>query len=118
MIMTFIRKLLGAVVVFIDSLTRPKPIVRTPQEQQKVDQITKNMTLYQFHGCPFCVKVRREIHRLNLNIALQDATQKDVEDTLIKGGGKRKVPCLKISNGNTTQWMYESKDIIAYLQKI
>jgi glutathione S-transferase len=38
---------------------------------------------------------------------------------LIAGGGKKQVPCLKIEEENgATQWLYESRDIIKYLQKM
>ncbi len=33
------------------------------------------------------------------------------------GGGKVKVPCLRIEDADGTRWMYESNDIIAYLEK-
>jgi len=33
------------------------------------------------------------------------------------GGGKRKVPCLRIEEDGKTEWMYESNDIIAYLEQ-
>ena len=34
------------------------------------------------------------------------------------GGGKRQVPCLRIeATPGEVQWLYESMDIIAYLQR-
>ena len=34
------------------------------------------------------------------------------------GGGKRRVPCLRIeATPGEVQWLYESMDIIAYLQR-
>ena len=35
---------------------------------------------------------------------------------LVRGGGERKVPCLRIEHGDRVEWMYESDDIIAYLE--
>jgi len=36
---------------------------------------------------------------------------------LIAGGGKGQVPCLRIEHENgSVEWMYESVDIIRYLQ--
>ena len=32
-------------------------------------------------------------------------------------GGKVKVPCLRIEEAGGTRWMYESNDIIAYLEQ-
>jgi len=37
---------------------------------------------------------------------------------LIKEGGKRTVPCLKITDENQkVTWLYESSDVINYLQQ-
>jgi len=37
---------------------------------------------------------------------------------LIAGAGKLKVPCLKIDEGEGgIQWMFDSKDIIGYLER-
>ena len=36
----------------------------------------------------------------------------------MSGGGKHKVPCLKIKKTNAkTEWLYESDDIISFLKK-
>ena len=54
---------------------------------------------------------------LTLNIELRD-TYADLGNmrTLIKEGGKRQVPCLRIdTKGQETQWLYESDEIINYL---
>lgn len=115
--MKYIRIVLGAIIIFFDAITRRRPIKRSEEEQKVIDEKTKKLSLYQFHTCPFCVKVRREIHRLNLKVKLRDAKNEIVADELITGGGKRKVPCLRIEEETKTLWMYESKDIIAYLQE-
>ncbi|MFA4912707.1 MAG: glutathione S-transferase N-terminal domain-containing protein, partial [Burkholderiaceae bacterium] len=36
---------------------------------------------------------------------------------LQQGGGKVKVPCLRIDEAGQTRWMYESDDIIAFLER-
>jgi glutathione S-transferase len=54
-----------------------------------------------------------------LPIALRDA-QHDLQfrAELEQGGGKVQTPCLRISDAQgQTQWMYESGDIIKYLQQ-
>lgn len=114
--MKYIRKMLGAIIIFIDAITRPKPIQRSEEDQRGVDRKSENLSLYQFHTCPFCVKVRRTLHRLNLNVELRDAKTEALGNELLEKGGKRKVPCLRIEESGKVQWMYESKDIIAYLQ--
>jgi len=69
--------IIGPIMLLWDKLTSPRGIVRSPEDQQQIDASTKNLVLYEFRMCPFCIKARR---------------------------------------GDTT-WMYESSDIIAYLQQ-
>jgi len=114
-----LRVVIGPFILLGEIVATPKGIVRQPEEQRQVDLKCRGLTLYQFRTCPFCVKVRKEIRRLSLNIELRDA-QKDQQnrEALLQGGGQIKVPCLKITDeqGNS-QWMYESADIIQYLQE-
>jgi glutaredoxin len=100
-------------------LTQPKGIVRPPSEQQVVDARTQNLALYHFPTCPFCLKTRRTMRRLSLNIELRDA-QHDAAHraALIAGGGKPQVPCLLISDAQGEQtWLYESDAINAWLNR-
>ena len=115
--MKIIRKICGAIIVFFDAISRPKPMQRSEEAQKDVDQRTQNLALYQFHGCPFCVKVRRSLHKLNLNVELRDAQTEQFGQELLKEGGKRKVPCLRIQENGQVQWMYDSKVIIDHLEK-
>jgi glutaredoxin len=114
-----LRLVIGPLLLLWEKVTTPKGIVRTPEEQQRIDQQCRNLALYQFKTCPFCMKVRQEIRRLSLNIELRDArNDSNNRQALLQGGGEVKVPCLKITDeqGNS-QWMYESSDIIQYLQQ-
>jgi glutaredoxin len=109
---------LGQLVIFIDFLTRPTKKKRTPEAQAAVEQSAKNLSLYQFQACPFCVKTRRTLHRLNVPVALHDAKNNEQDrQTLLNEGGKIKVPCLRIEEDGKTTWMYESKVIIDYLNQ-
>ncbi|WP_426141998.1 glutaredoxin family protein [Pseudomonas sp. DWP3-1-2] len=109
---------LGQLVIFIDFLTRPGKKQRTPHAQASVDASAQGLTLYQFHACPFCVKTRRTLRRLNVPVALRDAKNNEQDrQTLLTEGGKIKVPCLRIEEGDKTVWMYESKVIIDYLNQ-
>lgn len=117
MILKVLRNGLGQLIVLIDLLTRPAKLKRTPEAQAAVEQATQNMALYQFNACPFCVKTRRTLHKLNLPVALRDAKNDAVHrQTLEKEGGKIQVPCLRIDENGQTTWLYESKAIAAYLQ--
>lgn len=112
-----LRRIIGPIMLFVDWLTTPKGVERPPKEQEKIDQNTQNMTLYQFKTCPFCIKVRRHTKRLSLNIETRDA-QHDAtsRSQLLTGGGTIKVPCLKVTNeAGEDRWMYESEEIIHYL---
>lgn len=118
--MKAIRWILGKIILGLDKLTAPAPMIRSVEEQKKLDEATAQLKLYQFHACPFCVKVRREIRRLNLKIELVDALKdKAAEERLINEGGKRQVPCLYIVNEDqSVTWLYESSAIMIYLQAL
>jgi len=113
-----LRLVLGPVLLLQERLTAPKGLVRAAKAQQKVDRQCRDLALYQFRTCPFCIKVRQEMRRLSLDIELRDA-QHDAahREALLKGGGKAAVPCLRIrdAQGNS-RWMYESSEIITYLR--
>ncbi|MCY1311826.1 hypothetical protein D9M70_621790 [compost metagenome] len=105
-------------IVLGDALTRPRPQQRSAQGQATVNDEAARLSLYQFHACPFCVKTRRAIHKLNAPIALRDAKgDPEAREQLLAGGGRVKVPCLRIDAADGTRWMYESNDIIAYLEQ-
>ncbi|MBI6702214.1 MULTISPECIES: glutaredoxin family protein [Pseudomonas syringae group] len=118
MFMKALRVGLGQLVIGIDFLTRPSKKKRDPAAQAAVDQSAQDLTLYQFHACPFCVKTRRALRRLNVPVALRDAKNNELDrQTLLTEGGRIKVPCLRIEEGDKTVWMYESNVIIDYLDK-
>jgi len=114
-----LRVLLIPFMHLFEFVTTPKGLVRSEIAQQEIAWQCRNLALYQFTTCPFCIKVRREIKRLSLPIELRDA-QKNLQnrEQLLKAGGQVKVPCLQIrdDNGNV-QWLYESADIIQYLHQ-
>lgn len=114
-----VRRIIGPVMLLLDKLTTPKGIERPEPEQQRVDGKTKNMVLYQFKTCPFCIKVRREIKRQSLNIELRDAQHnQEYRTQLLEGGGQVKVPCLRnVNEQGEETWLYESNQIIEYLKQ-
>lgn len=114
-----IRWPLGQIIVLIDWITRPKAVDIAPEKRQELDATTLNMALYQFQLCPFCVKTRRTIHRLGLNIETRDA-RNDPQwgQELINEGGKYQVPCLRIvQDDGSVEWMYESDNINFFLDE-
>jgi len=121
LVRTFFKALrfaIGPVMLLWEIVTRPNGLVRQPALQEKVDQQCRNIVLYQYKTCPFCIKVRQEIRRLSLKIECLDA-QKDGRnrEALVRGGGQAKVPCLKITDqAGDSQWMFDSGEIAAYLR--
>jgi len=108
----------GRVLILIDWLFKPSVVKRNDEEQAKVDQETKILKLYQFYACPFCVKTRRAIKRLNLKVETRDAqTAGQFRKELEISGGKIQVPCLKLEGAGEATWIYESSDIIKYLDE-
>lgn len=114
-----VRIILGPFMLLGELLTSPKGAERAAVAQQKVDDECKNLTLYQFRTCPFCIKVRKELKRLSLNIEKRDALKNPAARAeLEQQGGQIKVPCLRITDEQGGHsWMYESDDIIAYLRE-
>lgn len=117
--MKLIRFFVGKILLFFDRLFSPQPVHRPQEYQDKMNQQTKKMALYEFEACPFCIKVRRAIKKMNLSIELRNVQKVEkFHDELLKEGGIYQVPCLRIEKDDgSIQWLYESSDIIDYLQR-
>lgn len=102
-----------------EQMTKPKGLVRTAADQARVDAECRQLALYQFRTCPFSIKVRQELRRLALKVELRDAQHStENRQALLTQGGSSKVPCLKITDEEQkTRWLYDSREIIAYLQQ-
>lgn len=113
-----IRNILGALIALVDLATRPQKARRDNIVQNEVDNMLSGMSLYQHFACPFCIKTRRALHRLNLPIEKRSvnagsANRADLESL----GGKIQVPCLRVQENGKDVWMYESSEIIRYLEQ-
>lgn len=118
MLVKLIRNVLGYTIVGLDVVTRGSKLKRDPAKQAEVEAELKNLSIYQFTACPFCVKTRRAVHKLNLPIAYVGAEEgKAGRQELLAGGGKIQVPCLRIQENGEDVWLYESGDVIEYLSK-
>ena len=114
-----LRLVLTPFMLLSEKLSTPESVTRTAEEQVRADEASKDLALYQFKACPFCIKVRKEIARLGLNIETRDA-QHDPEHraALEAGGGRIKVPCLKVQQDDGSErWLYESDEIKVWLQE-
>ena len=118
MLVKLVREGLGRTIALGNYLTLPKPKQRTEIEQKSVNEKAMQLSLYQFYACPFCIRTRRAIHKLNVPIEIRDA-QNDTNhrNTLLTQGGKVQVPCLMINENGKTRLLFESADIISYLNK-
>jgi len=114
-----LRLVLTPVMLVMEKLSTPKAVERSPEAQAELDRACENLALYQFRACPFCVKVRKEMARLGLNIETRDAQHDNAHrEALEAGGGRIKVPCLLIRHDDGEQeWLYESDAIKAWLQE-
>jgi len=74
--------------------------------------------LFKTDLCGFCYRVRDFAEEKGISLTLRD-TMTDMEAfrELLQGGGKSTVPCLKIQREKEVIWMYESLDIIDYLNE-
>jgi glutaredoxin len=119
MIIELIRWPLGQLILLIDWLTAPRPPQRDPRQQAIVDRATDGLALYQFKACPYCVKTRRAMRRLGVTIETREARREPRwREELLRGGGRVQVPCLRIPDTTgAARWLYESDDIIAFLEQ-
>ncbi|PLW70714.1 glutaredoxin family protein [Pseudohalioglobus lutimaris] len=115
--MAIIRLILGKLILLFNWLFTPRGIARDASAQAAIDRQTESLRLYQYEACPFCVKVRRAMKRMSLNIETRDIKRVPAaREELLAGGGNLKVPCLRVEREDgQVNWMYESGDIINYL---
>lgn len=74
------------------------------------------LELYDYEGCPFCRKVRETLSELDLDYIARPVAHGSPRRKLLKSlGGKVQVPYLVDPNTGTR--MYESNDIVAYLDE-
>jgi glutaredoxin len=117
-VIKLIRNLLGGIIAFLDVITRGSKLKRTKEDQQQVEKELQELTLYQFFACPFCIKTRRAMYKMNLPILKRDASNgSPYREELLQGGGKVQTPCLRIESATGTTWLYESSEIIDYLRQ-
>lgn len=72
-------------------------------------------TLYIEKGCPFSRRVMSFMKKHKMKVQLRDTDEHRYEKELIAKGGKRQTPYFVDTKSQVE--MYESQDIIDYLQK-
>lgn len=74
------------------------------------------LELYQFEGCPYCAKVRAKMTELELDYIVRNVPKgSEKRSFLVNLGGKEQVPFLVDQQRGVR--MYESQDIIDYLEE-
>ena len=74
--------------------------------------------LFKTDICGFCARVQQFMALRSINIELRDIMNDELaRQELLQGGGKAVVPCLRIKSGDSVDWLYESMDIIRYLDE-
>lgn len=78
------------------------------------------LSLYYYPACPYCYSVLQVLDNMCLDIERCNiAEDTDWLYELMEEGGRSTVPCLRIENPHEAViWMYESYDIIDYLQQL
>ena len=94
------------------------PVKRSVVDQKKVDRLANTLTLYESSTCPFSAKVRRHLKYLNVSITCKNLKRcHTYQKELLAGGGRALVPCLRIDSAQGSRWLYESQDILGYLNQ-
>lgn len=116
----FVRLLLAPVMLAWLHAPVSGRVRRDPAAQAALDARTGNLVLYHFPTCPFCIRVRRNLRRLGLEVAERDARNDETARAELEaGGGKVQVPCLRITHDDGhVEWLYESDAINAWLERL
>jgi len=105
--MRVVRRLLGSIVRWFDN-----------DKAAQARPLLAHCRLYEYAVCPFCARVRRASKRLGVALERVDIDRdSEARTELLRQGGKVQVPCLRIARNGEMQWLYESRDIVRYLQR-
>lgn len=76
----------------------------------------EHLALYQYPSCPFCVRVRRVIEELGIEVEMRDIIQNPQHrQDLVAARGRQTVPVLRITSAEGDRWMPESAEIVRWL---
>lgn len=75
--------------------------------------------LYYYDSCGFCRRVLAALPNIKVEVEKRNVQQEPKwRQEQAKATGRTQVPCLKITDDNgSEQWLFESADIINYLQQ-
>ncbi len=77
-----------------------------------------DLSLYYYDGCPWCMRVLGALEKLEVRVDLRNILH-DTQHArdLVAARGRRTVPVLRIQSDGRDEWMPESGDIVAYLER-
>lgn len=82
-------------------------------------QTDTKYSLYYYDSCPFCARVLRSLQGINVKVELRNILSDSQHRTALQKATKRTtVPCLRIDKGSDSKWMFESMDIMRFLQSL
>ena len=83
----------------------------------KSEEFIKDHYLYHYSSCPFCFRVSIAMKKLGIDMEKRNIHEgSEHYNALQTDGGSTMVPCLRIDKDGETEWMYESGDIVRYLE--
>lgn len=113
-----VRRTVGHAVNLFGWLTRPEPIFRTEQDRKRLAPALKGLRLYDYKTCPKSLKLRNELHRLNIDLDYCDIRSSEIHrNTLLAQFGRIHAPCLRIEEPHGVRWLDEPEQIIHYLNQ-
>lgn len=73
----------------------------------------RELVLYKFDACPYCMRVMRALAKLDLQVTMRDTRREpEARRELVEATGRTQVPCLFIDG----EPLFESSDIMAWLE--
>lgn len=77
-----------------------------------------DLALFYYDGCPACGRVRRALERLGVEVEMRNVLRdpRSMQE-LVEARGRRTVPVMRIGRDSEYEWMPESHDIVAYLER-
>lgn len=74
------------------------------------------LALFRIPLCPYCMLVERHIRKLGLSVEILDISRNpDHLRELTEARGRKTTPVLRIERGGDTEYLPESRDIVAWL---
>jgi glutathione S-transferase len=77
-----------------------------------------DLALYYYDGCPACGRVIRALERLGVQVEMRNVLREPRNmQELVAARGRRTVPVMRLGRDGDHEWMPESRDIVAYLER-